>query len=67
MGNSSIIAKVFYKVLEEMRKRLGNYSLCLHYTDEDTEAQRLDALFHIKLVGSSRQHIGTELPVSGCC
>lgn len=48
-------------------KRLGKYPLYLHFTDEDTESQRLDHLFHITPGGSSRQHMETELSVSGCC
>lgn len=48
-------------------KRPGKYPPYLHFTDEDTESQRLDHLFHITPVGSSRQHIETELSVSGCC
>lgn len=58
---------MFYKVLEEKEKRLGKYPLYLHFTDEDTESQRLDHLFHITPVGSSRQHVETELSVFGCC
>lgn len=66
MGNSPIIRKVFYKVLGRGGK-LGKYPLRLRFTDEETETQKLDHLFHVSQVVSSKQpeHRGTDLPVCG--
>lgn len=47
--------------------KLGKYPLRLRFTDEETETQKLDHLFHVSQVVSSKQpeHRGTDLPVCG--